>query len=472
MLFYGVRPMMWFDQWQGRAAKILTVLALATAVTVPPAQAQSGNGQNPTPPANSQPADEIPDAPSAVQPPPKPALPESQPAPNGPESGQTAPSETSHSNPARPQSDQTAPPPMPPIETVPPGTASKGQTQFTGAEPKNAVNPTEGLYKIVKEANYVFVPVMVKDSQGRRVDGLNPSDFTVLENGQKQTLKFFTSDPYTLSVAIVLDLGMPDVAVQKVAETYSALVGALSPYDEAALYTYSSSVSQQVDFTRKSQRLTAELDELKTVRGAENGPPVLTGPMSGEGPYINGAPAGGPLIAPVNTPPRESHVLNDAILRAAQDLGRRDPARRRIIFVISDGREMGSSASYKEVLRVLESRNIQVKAVVVDMGSLPGYRQVEKIHHLLLQGYSDILPKYTYATGGGEVLHELSRNAIEDAYSQVTDEARNQYTLGYYAQPTKGSAAYRSIDVLVDRKGLKISAKDGYYPAPSTSLAR
>lgn len=469
MLFYGVRPMMWFDQWQGRAAKGLTVLALAAGMTAAPIWAQSANGQNPTPPANSQPADDIPDAPSAVQPPPKPALPATQPLPNAPGASPAQP-ESSSSNPNQPQTDQTAPPRMPPIETVPPGTSSRLQNQGTGAEPRNQVNPKQDLYTIVKQTNYVFVPVMVKDSQGRRVDGLGPDDFTVLENGQKQKLTFFTSDPYTLSVAIVLDLGMPDVAVQKVAETYSALVGALSPYDEAALYTYSSSVSQQADFTRKSQLLTAKLDELKTVRGSENGPPILSGPMSSEGPIINGAPAGGPIIAPVNTPPRESHVLNDAILRAAQDLGRRDPQRRRVIFVVSDGRELGSSAHYKEVLRVLESRNIQVKAVVVDMGSLPGYRQVEKIHHLLLQGYSDILPKYTYATGGGEVLHELSRNAIEDAYSQVTDEARNQYTLGYYAQPTKGSAAYRSIDVIVDRKGLKISAKDGYYPAPSTSM--
>ena len=43
---------------------------------------------------------------------------------------------------------------------------------------------------------------------------------------------------------------------------------------------------------------------------------------------------------------------------------------------------------------------------------------------------------------------ELSRNAMEDAYAEITSEARNQYTLGY---PTKGTAssAYRSIEVVV-----------------------
>ena len=62
---------------------------------------------------------------------------------------------------------------------------------------------------------------MVKDTDGRRVDGLLPKDFSVYENGKKQTLSFFTSDPFELSVAILLDIGMPDVAVQKVNQTYS-----------------------------------------------------------------------------------------------------------------------------------------------------------------------------------------------------------------------------------------------------------
>ena len=41
----------------------------------------------------------------------------------------------------------------------------------------------------------------------------------------------------------------------------------------------------------------------------------MGGPFGPGGPTVNGAPAGGPIIQPVNTPERESHVLNDAILR-------------------------------------------------------------------------------------------------------------------------------------------------------------
>jgi len=342
---------------------------------------------------------------------------------------------------------------MPPIQTVPPGTV-----------PRNQINPAQDLYKVVVPVNFVLLPVMVKYSDGRRVDGLLPKDFTVLENGKPQTLTYFTSDPFELSVAILLDTGMPDVALQKVNQTYSALVGAFSPYDEVSLYTYSSTVSQVTDFNQRTERLEAVLNDMKVnLRGHNNGPPILGGPLSSGPPTVNGAPVGGPVIQPVNTPPREAHVLNDAILRAALDLSKREKTRRKVIFVISDGRELGSKASYSDVLKLLQTRDIQVKAVVVDSGALPVFRQVEKIH-LKGQGFSNLLPKYCHATGGGSDIPELSRNAIELAYAQITSEARNQYTLGYVPKPVTGSSAYRNVEVMVHHKGFSVYAKDGYYP--------
>lgn len=341
---------------------------------------------------------------------------------------------------------------MAPVQTVPPGTM-----------PRNQINGAGDIYKLEPvRVNLVMVPVMVKDSEGRRVDGLRPSDFTVLENGKKQTLTYFSSEPFLLSVAIILDIGMPDVAVQKINQTYTALSGSLSPYDEAAIYTYSSTVSQVCDFTSNAARLTATLNEMKLVSGENNGPQAVNDPFS-VGPVVNGIPTGS-SAPPVQTPPREAHVLNDAILRAAIDLAKRDHTRRKMILIVSDGRELGSQASYRQVVRVLQSRDIEVKAVVVDMSALPVFKQAEKIHHLFLQGYSDILPKYTHATGGGDPYSELTRNSIEDAYTSIASDARNQYTLGYAPKATTGGSAYRTIEVQVDKK-VKVTAKDGYYPA-------
>jgi VWFA-related protein len=346
-------------------------------------------------------------------------------------------------------------PPMPPVKTVPAGSSAR------------RTSDDDQLQTLIKvHTNFVQVPVTVRNSDGRMVDGLLSTDFVVKENGVPQKLTFFSADPFALSVAVVLDQGMPDTAVQKVNQTFSSLVGAFAPYDEISLYTYSSTVSQVSDFGAPTQKFTALLNQMKTQHGHSNGPPMLGGPLA-NGPIINGVPVGSPT-EPVNTPPKEAHVLNDAILQAALALSKRERTRRKIIFVISDGRELGSKASYSDVLRLLLSNEIEVKAVAVEAAALPVYGKLERLH-LPGQGYGNLLPKYTAATGGGAPYSELSRSAIEDTYAQAMSEARNQYTLGYTpSRPkTPTTSAKREIEVLVDRPGLKISAKDGYYPAPA-----
>jgi len=418
----------------------MAVLALSLASGMATAQDQ---GQK-------QSQQDIPDAPSASRPvqpfptnlPPAPR-PDTQPAP-APASGSKEPP---------PSSSSSAPPPMPPVKTVPEGSVPAGE-----------VNTRDDLYKIVTRVNFVIVPVTVKDDAGHLVDGLAPKDFTVMEDGKKQDLKLFISDPIPLSAAIVLDIGMADTAVQKINQTYPALAGAFSPYDEVSLYTYSSTVSQVTDFSAAGEKLTAVLNRMKLERGRNNGAPVMNGPLGPQGPVINGVPVERPGAQPNIAPPKDVRVLNDALLRAALDLSKRDRARRKIIFIISDGREYGSRVSYSDVLKVLLSREIQVYAIGVEGSAIPVYSKLEKFH-LPHYGYGDILPRYAHATGG-EVFSEFNRDNIEVAYTRATGDARNQYTLGYTTRATP-SSAYRDIEVRVGRPGLKISAKTGYYPLPA-----
>jgi VWFA-related protein len=350
--------------------------------------------------------------------------------------------------------------PLPQVTSVPAG----GQTKQPGSA-------AEELYTLKTTVNFVSFPVTVKDEGGHLVGGLVNTDFTVLEDGVKQKLTFFTSDPFPLSVAVIFDLGMPDVAVQKVNETFPALEGAFSQFDEVSIYTYSGTVSKVTDFSAVSKRLTAALNELKTKRGRNNGPPIMGGPLGPQGPVVNGRPVD-PQVPIVYTPPKESRVLNDAILRAALDLSKRDRARRKLIFIISDGRELGSNASYSDVLKVLLSNEIQVDAVGVEGAAIPLYSKLQKLR-LPRMGYGDILPKYASATGG-QVFPEFSRTAIEEAYTRAVGDARNQYTLGYVARATP-SSAYREIEVRVSRPDcerysgpscVRVYAKDGYYPLP------
>ena len=434
------------------ATKINTALILWLALSLAPALA-----------AQEKP-EEIPDAPSATRPIPPPAPPSPRQAAEGsmpdvpPADGSgvtTGSKELPRSAPDSTGQQPAPPPPMPPVKTVP-----------AGSVPKD-LESGQDLYTITVTKNLVTVPVTVTDREGRMIAGLLPKDFLVLENGQKQTLKFFTSDPFALSAAVIFDTGMADVGLKKVQETLAALQGAFSQFDEVGIYTYSSTVSRVSDFTSVSKQLTATLNQVKEFSGANNGPPVTSGPLGPMGPYINGIPMDSP-VNPVSTPPKVARVLNDAILMAARDLAKRDRARRKIIFIISDGFEQGSVASYKDTLKVLLTQNITVYAVGVEGAAIPVYDRLQRIHLPKTGGaigYTDILPKYVNATGGGTVYGELTEAEIAKAYARAIGDARNEYTLGY--SPRSMMGGYREIEVQVKRSDVKVYAKRGYYPLPT-----
>jgi VWFA-related protein len=411
-------------------------------------------------PASAQ--DSLPDAPLPQNnaPDPPPAAP---PAPNRPSPDAGSTPENTTPSPARaqpqPNDDAAAQPaqPKPAITTLAPG-----------QQPSGAPAPQEQLFTLSRQLNFVQVPVTVKDDSGRLVNGLLRPNFSVLENGVQQNIVFFTSDPFPISAALIIDIDLPNTALDRIKETFSALTGAFSEFDELAVYTYGNTVRSQQDFLGAlSDKTAATLRSVRKIEGLPSGPAVNDNPMTA-GPSVNGRqfPDTGRSVSSMdNRAYPESAVLNDAILRASVDLGRRDATRHRILFIISDGREKGSTASYDDVKKVLLTNNITVFAVGADTASMPVYDKLARIR-LPRQGYGNILPKYASATGG-EVLAEFSRSAIEDAYSRLTEQARNQYTLGYYSNAPRSSLAYRSIDVRVNRPKLKVYARDGYYPVPA-----
>jgi hypothetical protein len=130
---------------------------------------------------------------------------------------------------------------------------------------------------------------------------------------------------------------------------------------------------------------------------------------------------------------------------------------------------LGSTASYKDTLKVLQTQNITVYAVGVEGAAIPIYDRLQRIHlpkTRAAMGYSDILPKYVSATGGGTVYNELAQAEIERIYAKAIGEARNQYTLGY--SPKSSIGGYRDIEVQVHgHPGVKVYAKQGYYPLPT-----
>ena len=84
--------------------------------------------------------------------------------------------------------------------------------------------------------------------------------------------------------------------------------------------------------------------------------------------------------------------------------------------------------------------------------------------HLPFQMYDNILIKYIYATGG-QPDSEKNLNGIEKSYAKIAEEARNQYTLVYSTHESIYDSKFRNIDVRVERPGVDVIAKKGYYPS-------
>lgn len=381
--------------------------------------------------------------------------------PIAPGQGASAPAAGSSSS--SPASSPQQPPPLP----APPPPSSQPSSSVQ-AEP-----PAEGsraLAQFVINVNFVQVPVTVKDSHGNPVAGLTWRDFKVYENNTLEPLRFFSVDPVPLAIAFVIDQSLPSNIMAEVNDSLGAIQGALTPYDEAAVFTYGNGANELTGFTgAQSPRLPAVLS-IAQAAGTDAMVPINSGPMAGC-PIRQNGNCVDPNIQPGRsagdnnfiTIPKQIHTLNDAILAAAKALSTRPKDFRRIIYVISDGKEYGSKASFKQVRQYLLTNQIAVYGTLVGDSNVWGEGWVDRFH-LPFTMYDNILYKYTASTGGDlDTVHGI--NNIEKSYAMIAEEARNQYTLGYISHESIYDDKYRKIDVRVDRPNLEVIAKPGYYPS-------
>jgi VWFA-related protein len=353
-----------------------------------------------------------------------------------------------------------------------PSAQGKDEVQTTPPELPAAGEGMSSLAHFVVNVNFVEVPVTVKDSKGNLVAGLTFRDFKVFENDTREPLRLFTVDPAPLSVAFVIDHSLTSDVMAKVNNSLGAIQGALTPYDEVAVFAYSNG-SQNLSggFTGAQSTRVPYVLSMTKAAGEDEQVPVNSGPLAGCNIRENGncvdpnlqegrsAGSGSGVI----TIPKEIHTLNDAILAAAKELSTRPKGRRRIIYVVSDGKEYGSKATLKEVLRYLETNKIAVYGTAVGSSAIWGEGFVSRLH-LPFTMYDNILAKYTLATGG-TLDSERGTDGIEKSYARIAEEARTQYTLGYLSHESIYDSKFRKIDVRVDRPGLEVIAKTGYYPS-------
>jgi VWFA-related protein len=314
-------------------------------------------------------------------------------------------------------------------------------------------------YKIRAKIDLVVVPVTVKGSGDKLITGLTKNDFVILEDGTRQTISNFSVEPVPLSAAVVVDTGLAPDSLSKVQQTFSALAGSFSQFDEVAVYRYDKFVTKIIDFSNNDEKFATAMQTMRDLKADLNTGvgAIPSGPFSIPGPVINGAAVLPPGQANpggvITSPPKASKVLHDAIFTAAADLSKRERSRRKMVLVISDGDTTGSDHSFDDTRNILLQFGVQVYAIGLDQ-PFP-FKKVS------------ILDDYAKATGG-DVYFVGSVNSIERSYMTATEEARNQYIISYVSnnEISGPGPVFRDITVQVGPGNYKTLHRKGYYQYP------
>jgi VWFA-related protein len=347
--------------------------------------------------------------------------------PNAPTpNGQTPPANTPN----------TAPAGAPPPATTPGEPAARQGRQGT----------------IVVNSTVVVVPVTVKDGRGRLVPDLHRDEFRLFEDNVEQKEFKFTAEAFPLSMVILVDNDLKQKDAEQVEASIKAVIAGMAATDEAELCRFDQFFHEGKGFTVNQDRL---LTEIQRTPVDEDRPSVAPpgGPFGA--PTINGqaAPGVNPSDAQGSTQiikGQNTKALDDAVFAAGKLLEARPRERRKIILLISDGRNGAkfNTNTYSNTVKELLRGEVSVYSVAV--GSAYFDRKFNR------------LQEYSKATGG-DIYYALKRGTMEELYSRVTEEARHQYTLTYTPYGTDRAADYHSIEVRVEREGLNVTAREGYY---------
>ncbi len=317
------------------------------------------------------------------------------------------------------------------------------------AAPAIALEQDDPRARIRTTVELVVVPVTVKDHVGKLVDDIRQDEFRMFEDGVEQRISLFSVDPFPLSVVLLVDNALKQKAAEQVASSLPAIAGGFSESDEVLICRFDTLLEQLGDFSSDNDKIHTQLKRLALDRMF---PGEGSGPMTA-GPRINAAPApGAPGPAQTRLGERETKNIDDAVFAAAQLLRGRARERRKIIYLISDGvNSRHNAVSFSDAIKLLLSADVSVYAIGVG--------------DALLNRGTSVLSRYAHSTGG-DVFYAAKRADLESLYSQVTEQTRNQYTLGYVPEKTDRTLEYHNIEVRVKRLNLTLLARDGYYVTP------
>jgi len=352
------------------------------------------------------------------------------------------------------------------MTVVPRAQAQAPQPGGPGTGP--VLQPGDVRTRISVRTDLVIVPVTVKDDAGHLVGDLTQDEFRVFADNIEQQVLLFTSDPYPLSAVVLIDNDLSQKSAAQVQKSLEAISAGFGPNDEVALLMYEENPTTVEDFSFNNDQLFTELKRLDLgshSTAVNNDPTNTLGPIinGGTGPQASGctppgcSPSGIQLGLPQHGAgrPADNNALDDAIYAAGAMLRERPRNRRKIIFLISDGSNGGKNRhTYEETLHELLEGDISVYAIYPE-------HEVPLGRKLLERGAAE-LQKYTDKTGG-DMFYAAKQGDLERLYADVTEQARNEYTLAFSPHGASTASDFHPIEVRVRRPGLNILAREGYY---------
>jgi len=260
--------------------------------------------------------------------------------------------------------------------------------------------------------------------------------------------------------------------MRRLVPLFISITGGFSEFDEMCSFRYDHPVHQLSDFTGDPLQIEKSLEVVKTIAEKQPatvpaGNPMPTAPKIIQlllGALGGGSAGGGPPPDPSKPPTTQrppsrgsvpaSRVLYDAVYEAAKALEQRPSNHRKIIFIVSDGQVAGTNTHNLEDTTTLLLRDeIQLYAVLTDSGAF--------------EGSFGVLGSYASATGG-DTYRGLTTASMESAFTRITEQARNQYVLGYHSnnEIPNGLATLRTINVQVENGSWKVTHRKGYLQIP------
>ncbi|HEX7177715.1 MAG TPA: VWA domain-containing protein [Pyrinomonadaceae bacterium] len=330
------------------------------------------------------------------------------------------------------------------------------------------------------ESTLVTIPVSVLDRDGRFIPALGKDDFRIIEDGVEQQVAYFATVESPFTVALVLDTsGSTQFRLEDIQSAATAFVDQLRPDDRVLVVSFDDEIRFLSEATSDRRQLR---DAIRRTR-----------------------PGGGTRL----------YDAFDAVIkqRLASVEGRK------AIVLFTDGVDTSSKrASYSGNMRDAEELDALVYPVQYDTygsqqsggggwpgggggggGSIPRTGGVGDILIGILGGIGSRRGgggPVTIGGGGGATREDYARagrylrelatltggrhyqaddlSYLRQAFSNIAEELRRQYSLGYYPSKQAQASERRQIKVRVKRPNLVVRARDSYIyrPGGSTTTAQ